>query len=457
MQSILRILEANEPSISAVVGLVTLAAALWGLVQLVLLPFLASMANSRKTATGETAPERFRLWTSLLDRGVDYRSDLMDQVSGRTLNACLIVTVSVSLILLVIALVESNGAISLINLMLFLAAIAGYNLHASGLLTLARWLLIVAVTTYWLFNILIMGTMIGLEYCLGGVLMLPLLLFDRDQKKETYVTSFFIILSLPLAIWAESTLNTTWPFHSVEIPPGYYHGNAIVLSGFVFLVLYLFNRSADTSFKQLEDQQQKSAELIHNLLPAYIAEKVEHRGASVADWHSEASVLFAAVLGFETLYQRVSAVQLVEILRQIFEAFDELVELHQVEKINTLGTNYVAATGIDVSRDASCEQLAKVAIEMQLVVRRLSETADHPFGLRIGISTGDVLSGIIGEARPSFDIWGKTVELAHTMRDDAEKNTIVVNEAAYWRLKQRFAFADRTGDGTALLLLHEKT
>lgn len=439
------------------VGLITLAAALWGFVQLGLMPFLASIASTRKlTESGIAAPAKFRLWTSLLDRGVDYRSDLMEQVSGRTLNACLVVTTTVSLILLVTALIESNGAISLINLMLFLAAITAYNLHASHLPGASRWLLIVCVTAYWIFNILVIGTMIGLEYCLGGVLMLPLLLFDKQQKKQMYVASILIVLSLPIAIWAESRLEATWPFNSVIVPPGYYYGNAIVLSSFVFLAIYLFNRSADASFKRLEDQQQKSAELIHTLLPAYIAEKVENRGTAVADWHSEANVLFATVIGFDTLYQRVSAVQLVEILRQIFEEFDELVDFHKVEKINTLGTHYVAATGIDASRAASGEQLAKVAIEMQLIVKRLSKRVDHPFGLRVGISTGDVLSGVIGEARPSFDIWGKTVELANTMRDDAANNTIVVNEAAYWRLKQQFAFADRTNDDAPFLLLHEK-
>jgi class 3 adenylate cyclase len=223
----------------------------------------------------------------------------------------------------------------------------------------------------------------------------------------------------------------------------------------VFLALSFYNRSADASFRQLEDQEQKSQELIHALLPAYIAEKMARRGANVADWHSEASVLFATVTGFDQLYQRVSAVQLVELLRQVFEEFDELVQEHGVEKINTLGTNYVAATGIDTSRSASSEQLARVAIGMRRVVEQLSATVDHPFGLRIGISTGDVVSGVIGEERPSFDIWGRTVELANTIRDDAANNTIVVNEAAYWRLKKAFRFQKNTKSDGSFLLLEE--
>lgn len=456
MNSFLETLEANEPTISAVVGLLTIGAAVWGVLQLALFPLLVSRRNARDQAADEFAVvSPPRLWPSLVNRGVDPRADFIEQISGRTLNACVIAFVATALLLLLLALLEDHAALSITNLFLFLMSIAAYNVHAGGYPAAARWLLIAGVTLYWNFNILLMGTRVGLEYCLGGVLILPLLLFEQEQKRQMYAAAALVVLSLPLAIFAESRLSTLWPFNSVELPPFYYHGNAVVLASLVFLALLFYNRSADASFRQMEDQEHKSAELIHALLPAYIAEKMAKRGSNVADWHSEASVLFATVIGFESLYQRVSAVQLVELLRQVFEEFDELVQSHGVEKINTLGTNYVAATGIDASRDPSSEQLARVAIGMRRVVERLSETVDHPFGLRVGISTGDVVSGVIGDERPSFDIWGRTVELANTIRDDAPNNTIVVNEAAYWRLKQSFRFEKQTNsEGSFLLLDH---
>lgn len=458
MKSLLNALEANEPTISAIVGLVTLAAAAWGFIQLALLPLIASFtAKDDPSPSPEGVSRPIALWTSLIDRGVDPRAELIDQISARTLNACLVLATAFSLILVVTALIMDDVLIMrIVNLCLFLSAIAAYNLHGADYSSMARWLLIGIVTLYWFINIVLMGPNVGLEYCLGGVLLLPLLLFEKEQKLQMYCASVLIVLSLPIALFTEAQLGHTWPFNTVPIPPGYYYGNAIFLACFVFLALNSYNRTADASFRRLEDQQQKSAELIHALLPAYIAEKVAKRESTIADWHSEASVLFATVIGFDKLYQRVSAVQLVEILRQVFEEFDELVEHHGVEKINTLGTNYVAATGIDASREASSEQLARVAIGMREIVERLSSKADHPFGLRVGISTGDVLSGVIGDARPSFDIWGKTVELANTMRDDAANNTIVVNEAAYWRLKETFSFEKRGDENNAFLLQTER-
>ena len=298
-----------------------------------------------------------------------------------------------------------------------------------------------------------MGTRVGLEYCLGGVLLVPLLVFEKGQERQMYAAATLALASLPLTVAAESQVSEIWPFNTASPPPLYYLVNAVLLAFLVFFALYFYNRSADASFRELEDQEQKTSELIHALLPAYIAEKMAAQGSNVADWHSEGSVLFATVTGFERLYKRVSAVQLVELLRQLFEEFDELVEGQGVEKINTLGTNYVAATGIDASRSATTTNLARVALGMRSVVERLSETVDHPFGVRIGLSTGDVVSGVVGDERPCFDIWGQTVELANTMREAAANDTIVVNEAAYWRLKSAFSFEASSGAEGAFILV----
>lgn len=455
MNSLLQALEANEPTISAAVGLLTLAAACWGAIQLALLPMLAALSTDETPDQEAGSPsKKFKLWASLVDRGVDPRADLMDQISARTLNASLLSLIATTLLLTLAALlIDEVVVMSVINLALFLTTIAAYNLQAAGLRTLARWTLIVSLTVYWTLNIVLMGPGIGLEYCLGGLLLLPLLLFEKTQNRQMWGASAMILLSLPAALAVEVRLRDTWPFNALDAPAGYYYGNAVVLAALVYLALYFFNRSADSSFKQLEDQEQKSAELLHSMLPAYIAEKVVKRGSAVADWHSEASVLFATVTGFETLYKRVSAVQLVEIVKQVFEEFDQLVDERNVEKINTLGTHYVAATGLDPTRVASCAMLAHVALGMRETIKGLSANLDHQFGVRIGISTGDVLSGVIGSAQPSLDIWGSTVELANTMRNDAITDTIVVNEAAYWRLKKAFSFERHRSDENRFLLL----
>jgi adenylate cyclase len=97
------------------------------------------------------------------------------------------------------------------------------------------------------------------------------------------------------------------------------------------------------------------------------------------------------------------------------------------------------------------------ALDALELVRTFSQRVNHPFSFRAGISTGQVVSGVIGDARPCFDIWGETVELANSMRDTAVSNSIVVNEPAYWRLKQQFEFAVTDESETAYILLRHKS
>lgn len=442
MHNLLAFLRDNEPAISAAVGLITLLAALWGFMQFAVMPWLAGFRSIPVNGTGSTdARQAFRFWASLIDRGLDSRDDLIDQVSVRTLNACLLMIVAATLTWLVISLVSRNiPLLSILNFFAFLFAVCAYNLQAVGKRNMARWLLLIDLSLYWGLNIVLMGSMIGLEYFLGGLLILPLLLFDKSQKRQLFLAVLLFVLTLPAAIYLEGKFDFELPAYYAEITTGYYYVNALVLGAAVLGVLLAYNRSADESFRQLEDQKQKSDELIHRILPAYVAEKVSTQGLQTANWHSEASVMFASVYGFEELYQRVSAVQMVELLTQVFVEFDDLLEKQGIEKINTLGTNYVAATGIDPAHKPAHGALLGAAIEMLKIVDRLSLAVEHRFTLRVGISTGELVSGVIGDARPSFDVWGKTVDLANTLRGSALGGTIVVNEAAFWRLRKHYAF-----------------
>ena len=196
---------------------------------------------------------------------------------------------------------------------------------------------------------------------------------------------------------------------------------------------------------------------MNSLIPAYVADRMRDHQSTVADWHSEATVLFATISGFESLYHRVSAVQLVEMLSEIFTQFDELIKKYNIEKVNTLGTNYVVATGIGADDKSDHAAIAMFALDALELVRAFSQRVNHPFGFRAGISTGQVVSGVIGDARPCFDIWGETVELANSMRDTAVNNSIVVNEPAYWRLKQQFEFAVTDESEAAYILLRQKS
>lgn len=432
MNELIDLLSSNEPAISAAVGIVTLLAACWGA--------LLMLWPTRRDSPVRDSVKKQSVWSVLVNRGVNYRDELIDQIAGRTLNACLMVVMASSLTLVLLGLTGQSVGISITNLVVFVAAVIAYNLHIAGYAQASRWLLIGTGVSFWVMSMLMMGPRVGLEYCMGAVLLLPLLLFHERQWRQVVSACVLIVLSLPVALAIEPVVSQVWPFNEVEVPEGYYYVNVVVISVLVFATLFSFNVSADFSFYQLEDRQQKASELLHSLLPAYIAEKMRGDGETVARWHSEATVLFATVTGFENLYKKLSAVQLLELLRDVFEQFDALVAEHGVEKINTLGTNYVAACGIDPSMRSTPEDLARVALGMRKAIERLSADVDHNFGLRVGMSTGEVVSGVIGEDRPCFDIWGGTVELAHSIQMEESTSDIIVSDSTYWRLKKSFVF-----------------
>jgi class 3 adenylate cyclase len=140
----------------------------------------------------------------------------------------------------------------------------------------------------------------------------------------------------------------------------------------------------------------------------------------------------------------------------VFREFDELAGELGVDKVNTLGTNYIAATGIDPARPAQHAAVARLALGMGAIVTRLSDTLQHDFSFSAGLSTGDVVSGVIGTSLPSFDIWGKTVETADALRERGAAPSIVVNEAAFWRLRGDFDFEKVAEDAPRYRLRGER-
>ena len=456
MDSVVDFLNSNESTISAIVSLLTLSAAVWGAIQLAVLPLLGATFRSSDDDTAATALRPVNLFSALLNRGLDPLAELEEQIAVRTLNLSLLLMAGFSLIWLVATLISPTTVmLTIINFIVFSLAVSAFNLSSSGRLGLARWLLLFDMALYWVTNIVVMGAMNGLEYFLTGLVLVPLLLFRREESRQQYIAIGMFIGALLLSLFLLSVLEYRVPASEAFISFGYYF-NAAFLAVMVCLIINFYNNVAANSFSELEEQEFKSEELVKSILPEYIATKISNHETMVADWHREATVLFATVYGFESLYRRVSAAQLMELLSQVFVEFDHLVTEYGVDKVNTLGTNYVAATGIGADEKADHEKLAQVALGMRDVVRNLSVAVDHSFRLRIGICTGDVISGVIGEARPSLDVWGETVELANSMRDAALDNTIVVNEAARWRLRERFELSPLSSDVPSYLLERAK-
>ena len=152
------------------------------------------------------------------------------------------------------------------------------------------------------------------------------------------------------------------------------------------------------------------------------------------DSYSEVSVLFADIAGFTDYASRTSPEKMLVMLNSVFTAFDELSDKHHLEKIKTIGDAYMVVSGLPVERPDHAEAIADLALDMQDVVERL-RLGDYPqLSLRVGISIGPVVAGIVGTKKFLYDTWGDTVNTAARMESFGIPGEIQVTESTFIRL-----------------------
>jgi len=190
-------------------------------------------------------------------------------------------------------------------------------------------------------------------------------------------------------------------------------------------------------------EKEKSEELLLNILPDLIADRLKQTPGSIADGFERATILFADITDFTGLSSQISPGELVNLLNQIFSAFDRLTDKYKLEKIKTIGDAYMVVGGIPTPRPDHAEAIADLALEMQRVVRELRRQLDRGFNIRIGINTGPVVAGVIGLKKFTYDLWGDAVNVASRMESQGEAGKIQVGELTYELLRDRYVLEKR--------------
>lgn len=195
-------------------------------------------------------------------------------------------------------------------------------------------------------------------------------------------------------------------------------------------------------------EQRKSERLLRNILPVSVAEKLKRGERSLAAAHPEVTVLFADVVGFSGLATRLPADVLVATLNELFSTFDQLADKFGIEKIKTIGDAYMAAAGLPKPRAEHVQLMARFALEMLDSVATRNKVdggageGSH-LALRIGIHTGPVIAGVIGEKRLIYDLWGDTVNVASRMEAHGVEGRIHVTDAVRSALLAEFELESR--------------
>jgi len=195
--------------------------------------------------------------------------------------------------------------------------------------------------------------------------------------------------------------------------------------------------------EQIQSERKKSEELLLNILPQPVAERLKQGETVIADRFDQVTVLFADIVGFTSLWARRPPSELVAYINSIFSTFEQLTEEHGLEKIKTIGDAYMAVGGLPTPREDHTEAIAELALGIMESAQAIDTPNDEPLRIRIGIDTGPVVAGVIGQRKFSYDLWGDTVNTADRMQTYGVPGRIQVTEAVYLRLEDRYDLEKR--------------
>jgi adenylate cyclase len=219
--------------------------------------------------------------------------------------------------------------------------------------------------------------------------------------------------------------------------------NVAVSGTVVFTLLALFATQRESALLALRSAQERAENLLLNILPRPIAEKLKAEPQTIADQISSASILFADVVDFTPRAELLPAAEVVGLLDQLFTCFDLLAERYALEKIKTIGDCYMVAAGVPAARPDHARALALLALDMIQAVRSNDAVGQLGLELRIGINSGPVVAGVIGRKRFLYDLWGDAVNTASRMESHGTPGRIQITAATHELLKDDFVCEHR--------------
>jgi class 3 adenylate cyclase len=198
-----------------------------------------------------------------------------------------------------------------------------------------------------------------------------------------------------------------------------------------------------TAEQQLEVANQQNLQLLLNILPEPIADRLRAGEALIADRHDDVSLLFADIVGFTNMSTGMDPAELVTLLNQVFSVFDRLVDASGLEKVKTIGDAYMIVGGMPIWQPDHLDRLADLALDIARAVGHDDAAAQLGVEFRIGMHTGPVVAGVIGTKKFIYDVWGDTVNVASRMESTGVPGRIQVTGAVERRLHDRFRLASR--------------
>jgi adenylate cyclase len=202
-----------------------------------------------------------------------------------------------------------------------------------------------------------------------------------------------------------------------------------------------------TARQELDSKRVELEKMMTSMMPAGIAREMRERKRVEPRFFSSATVLFTDFYGFTQMTGSMAPGELVDTLDQFFTVFDSIVAKHRIERLKTIGDAYMCVAGIPDQNRTHPVDACLAAIEMREVMlrhgRMRTKVRLAAWEMRIGINTGAVVGGIVGQNKIAYDVWGNTVNLASRIESAGEPGRINVSENTYGFVRHLFDFEER--------------
>jgi hypothetical protein len=194
---------------------------------------------------------------------------------------------------------------------------------------------------------------------------------------------------------------------------------------------------------QLQSERTKSERLLLNVLPQAIADRLKQGERTIVDSFHECTVVFADIVGFTQIVGKYSPSRTVQLLNELFSAFDRIAETHRLEKIKTIGDSYMMVGGVPTALPDHAAICGQAALEMLENLRAFNRRYQIDWAVRVGINSGPVIGGIIGTKKFAYDLWGDTVNIASRMESHGQPWRIQLTESTRKLLGHKFKTEER--------------
>jgi len=274
-----------------------------------------------------------------------------------------------------------------------------------------------------------------------------------DNKIRMFFGVILNVLCYIIASYFYENYNPVFTERQDVLHMFYYPNTAVFLTTLFVLVFLLKseNRRFQNILKERNTELAKSSkrnqELLLNILPAAVAKELIEQGKVEPRMYPNATVMFTDFYQFTTKAEKISAIELVAELDGYFKLFDGIMEKYGIEKLKTIGDAYMCVAGIPNETENHAKDMICAALDLVEELEKLNSQRENggkeSWQIRIGIHTGQVVAGVIGQTKFAYDIWGDAVNTAARMESSGEPGKINISETTYRLVKNDFRFTPR--------------